>query len=199
MAYAGWVTNRLERIVALCRQRVPGLRLVDKQQVWWMRWVGTALRPIVPEFADRYTTVIGDTVFLPRPPEALPQDQLASTLAHELVHQLDQKEYRAWFYISYALGMPAGRTMRAYWERRAYAVDLMLAMERGGPNEVRRVANHLVEIFRGPAYFWMWAGRMSASEYLRPVVEDVLDGSIHRREPYRSILAAWRGVDPETL
>lgn len=164
-----------------------------------MRWVGSLLRPVVPEFNSRYTTVIGDTVYLPRPPDELPQDQLASTLAHELVHQLDQQQYGALFYLSYALGMPTGRTMRAYWERRAYAVDLMLAMERGGPNEVRRTANVLVEVFHGPAYFWMWAGKISASEYLRPVVEDVLDGTVQGREPYRSILAAWRGTDPESL
>lgn len=191
--------KRLDRIHLLCQQNVPGLRLVNKQHVWWMRWLGWALKPVVPEFSSRFTTVIGNTVYLPDDPENLSPNMLASTLAHELVHQLDQQRYGVVFYLTYGFGLPTGRTMRAYWERRAYAVDLMLAMEAGGPDSVRRTANRLVEIFCGPSYFWMWSGRMSASEYLRPVVEDVLDGTLNTREPYRSILAAWRGVDPELL
>ncbi|MFT6161793.1 MAG: hypothetical protein ACJAZO_004516 [Myxococcota bacterium] len=164
-----------------------------------MRWLAWTLKPVVPEFSSRFTTVIGNTVYLPDDPENLSPNMLASTMAHELVHQLDQQRYGVVFYLSYGLGMPTGRTMRAYWERRAYAVDLMLAMEHGGPSHVRRTANRLVEIFCGSSYFWMWAGRISAAEYLRPIVEDVLDETLQRREPYRSILAAWRGVDPESL
>lgn len=164
-----------------------------------MRAVGRVLKPVMPNFATRYTTVIGDTVYLPGDPADLPPDALAATLAHELVHQLDQRRYGPLFYISYGLGLPAGRTLRAYWERRAYAVDLMLAMDRGGPGEVKRVANVLVDVFSGPAYLWMWVGTASAREYLRPVVEDVLDGTLQKHEPYRSILAAWRGTDTESL
>lgn len=197
MAYGRAVRKRLDRIVDLCRQHVPNLSLVAKDDVRWMRWLGWTLKPVIPEFSSRYTTVLGSTVFLPAPPEQLDERMLASTLAHELVHQLDQQRWGLLFYLSYGFGLPLGRTWRAYWERRAYAVDLMLAYESGGADALRRTANALTELFSGPAYFYMWAGRESAVDYLRPVVQDVLAGALQQQEPYRSILAAWRGSDPE--
>jgi hypothetical protein len=187
------VDPRLDRILKLVREHVPDLRLVDKHDVRWMRWLGGALRPVVPEFSTRYTTVLGPTVFLPQPPADMVPDVLAATLAHELVHQIDQRRWGLLFYVSYGFCLPAVRSMRAWWERRAYAVDLLIARERGGPREVERVADLLVELFAGRAYLWMWAGRRGARRFLDPVVHQVVDGDLDRQEPYRSILAAWRG------
>lgn len=186
---------RLARILKLVRRHVPDLRLVDKHDVTWMRWLGGALKPVIPEFDTRYTTVLGSTVFLPRPAHEIVPEVLASTLAHELVHQMDQQRWGVLFYLSYGFCMPLGRSMRAHWERRAYAVDLLLARERGGEAEVYRVADLLVDLFAGHSYLWMWAGRRSARRFLQPVVNQVLWGVLDQQEPYRSILAAWQG-DP---
>ena len=186
---------RLSRILKLVRQHVPDLRLVDKHDVRWMRWLGGALWPVVPEFSTRYTTVLGATVFLPQPPEEIAPDVLASTLAHELVHQMDQQRWGPLFYVSYGFCLPSIRSMRAHWERRAYAVDLLLARERGGPAEVERVADLLVDLFSGRAYLWMWMGRQASRRYLEPVVQEVIAGRLDEQEPYRAILAAWRGED----
>jgi hypothetical protein len=152
------------------------------------------MRPLMPDFMERVTTVIGDTVYLPCPPEQLHPDGLASTLAHELVHQLDQADWGPWFYVSYAvLPLPVGRTLRADWERRAYAVDLMLAWEIGGEERLRRVLDRIHGLFWGPAYGWMWAGRRAAWAYLAPLADEVRAGSLQVRDPYADILAAWRG------
>ena len=185
--------DRLDRIIALVRTHRPNLRLVHKQRIWWMRMVGVMARPIVPDFNTRFTTVVGDTVYLPCPVDEFPRDALAATLAHELVHQLDQRRWGPVFYASYGVALPTIRSMRAYWERRAYAVDLLLAWERGGAEELERVLTRLVTIFAGPAYAWMWAGRLSARAYLDPVAQQVRDGTLAQEEPYRSILGAWRG------
>lgn len=185
--------DRLDRMLALCRTHVPDLRLVDKHEVRWMRALGRVIRPIVPDFSTRYTTVLGSTVYLPGPPERLHPDELASTLAHELVHQLDQRRYGPLFYASYGFLLPSLRASRALWERRAYAVDLLIARERGGEAEVRRVGGLLAELFAGPGYLWMWPGRGAAARLLEPAIRRVLDGSLDQEEPYRAILAAWRG------
>ncbi|MFT4621552.1 MAG: hypothetical protein ACI8PZ_000204 [Myxococcota bacterium] len=191
--------DRLDRMLALAHDRVPGLRLVHKRDVPWMRALAVALRPINPTFATEYTTVIGRTIYLPDGAAPTPRDRLAITLAHELVHMLDMAEHGISFYATYLVApAPFMRTKRAYWERRGYAVDLLIAREAGGPAAVRRTERWLAGIFSGPAYGWMWAGRGAAAEYLRPTVESVLDGSIDRTEPYRSILAAWRGSQPDT-
>ncbi len=148
---------------------------------------------VVPDFGERFTTVVGDVVYLPAPPDRIPRDRLAAVLAHELVHQLDQARHGPWFYASYALAGPAFRTVRAEWERRAYAVDLLIAREAGGREAVLALADRLAALFAGPAYAFMWVGRASARRYLEPVVAAVLDGSIDRRPPDDAILAAGRG------
>lgn len=159
-----------------------------------MRWAARLLRPISPDFATAVTTVVGDTVYLPVPPDRFDRDQLARLLAHELVHQLDQREHGLGFYVSYLLTpVPFGRTHRARWERRAYAVDLLLAWEEGGEPALRRAAHRIVGLFCGPSYGWMWAGRGAARELLAPTVEAIRGGSLQFEWPYREILAAWRG------
>ncbi|MEQ1502723.1 MAG: hypothetical protein ABMB14_10865 [Myxococcota bacterium] len=172
------------------------MRLVDKHAVPWMSWLGFAVRPMMPAFMDAVTTVIGDTVYLPGPPASLDRTELARILAHELVHQLDQADHGGWFYASYAaVPAPVGRTMRAYWERRAYAVDLLLAWHDGGEPALARAADHVARLFSGPAYGFMWAGSDAARAYLAPVVDDVRSGALARRAPYREILAAWTGEE----
>lgn len=192
--------DRLDRMLALARSHVPGLRIVEKADIWWMRAVGRLLRPVIPEFDTHYTTVLGDTIYLPVPFERFPRDGLAVTLAHELVHQLDQKEWGLWFYTSYAMfPAPVWRTGRARWERRGYAVDLMIAHHRGGERELMRVARRLEGLFSGPGYLWMWGGAEAARDYLAPVLDDIRAGRLQSEAPYDAILAAWKGdgTEPE--
>ena len=187
-------SDHLDRILALVRTHVPQLRIVQKREVWWMRAAGRALRPIVPDFETRYTTVIGSTVYLPRPLGDFPRDALAATLAHELVHQLDQQRWGPLFYVSYGVTpLPVWRTHRAYWERRAYAVDLMLAHHTGGERHLARVEARLGELFAGSGYVWMWGGRAAAQAYLAPLTDQIRRGILQQADPYDAILAAWTG------
>lgn len=186
--------DRLDRMLALVRSHRPGLRLLHKADVRWMRWAGRLLRPISPDFDRAVTTVVGDTVYLPLPPERFDRDQLARLLAHELVHQLDQRSHGVKFYLTYLLTpLPFGRTHRARWERRAYAVDLMLAFEEGGEAGLLRAMHRIVGLFAGPSYGWMWGGRGAARDFLLPTVEAIRTGRLQGEWPYREILAAWRG------
>lgn len=188
--------TRLDRMLALVRRHRPNVRLIDKHRVPWMRALGIAMRPFMADFMNSTTVVLGDHVYLPCPPERLPGDLLAQILAHELVHQLDQASLGPLFYLSYAgVPLPMGRTMRAWWERRAYAVDLMLAYEDGGEMGLRHARQRIVRLFAGPSYGWMWAGRRSADRFLDPVVQEILDGSLQQRSPYSAILAAWGNPD----
>jgi hypothetical protein len=190
--------DRLDRMLVLAQDRVPGLRIVHKQDVAWMRMLGVLLRPINPSFSTRYTTVLGHTIYLPDGPRP-DRDRLATTLGHELVHMLDMAEHGFSFYATYLTApVPVGRTWRAHWERRGYAVDLLIAQETGGAQAVDRLHHWLAELFASSAYGWMWAGRDAALLYLQPTVDAVRDGRLARDEPYRSILDAWRGSEPLT-
>ena len=121
------------------------------------------------------------------------------TLGHELVHLLDMAEHGVSFYATYlSTPVPVGRTWRAHWERRGYAVDLLIAQEMGGVQAVERLHHRLADLFASADYGWMWAGRSAALRYLQPTVDAVCDGRLAREEPYRSILDAWRGSEPLT-
>jgi hypothetical protein len=157
-----------------------------------MRGLALLLRPITPDFSTRYTTVLGKTVYLPRPMEEFDRDQLARILAHELVHMLDMIEHGPLFYSSYVIApLPVGRTHRAIWERRAYGVDLMLAFDADGEAGLQRVLKYLVPTFSGSAYAWMWAGERAAQRFLEPICGEIRTGELQKREPYSSILDAW--------
>ena len=157
-----------------------------------MRALAVLARPLLPDFLDGYTTVIGSTVYLPDLPHRIPRDLLACILCHELVHQLDQRRFGPLFYLTYAIP-PAGRTVRAVWERRAYTVDLLVAREVGGDRGLSMAVDRLVTVFSGAGYGWMWAGRVAARAFLAPTVEAVASRSVDREAPYDSIIEAWRG------
>jgi len=158
-----------------------------------MRALAVVVRPFMPGFLTRVTTVVGDTIYTPGAPESLPPGLLARIVAHELVHQLDQARYGPLFYLSYGLLLPIGRTYRAFWERRAYAVDLMIAHHDDGPSGLEMTRRRLVHVFSGPMYAWMWAGREAAEAYLEPWVESVRAGELQQQSPYDDILQAWVG------
>ena len=185
--------DALERILALMREERPNLQLVCKADSPLMRATAVLVYPLTPDFADGFVTVLGDVIYLPRPQEEMSRTGLAAILAHEFVHQLDMATYGPLFYASYALVLPTGRTCRAWWERRAYAVDLMLAHEEGGPVGVERALEWIVPLFSGPSYGFMWAGRAAARRYLDEVARPVLEGTLQRQQPYQRILSAWAG------
>jgi hypothetical protein len=184
--------GRLRRVLALARAHRPGLRLVDKHESVLMRAAAVLVRPFMPHFLTRVTTVIGDTIYTPGPPEELPPGLLARIVAHELVHQIDQARYGPLFYLSNALlPLPVWRTSRAWWERRAFAVDLMLAHHDDGPAGLEMARRRLAVVFGGPTYAWMWGGRLAAERFLQGTVDAVAEGELQASAPYDDILHAW--------
>lgn len=179
------------RMLRLAQRRVPGLRLRDKAGSRRMRALALLLRPLVPDFQTGFITVLGRTIFLPRPLPTYPPRVGAALLGHELVHLLDIQRFGPLFYLSYVLP-PAGRTLRAWWERRGYAVDLLLAHQEGEAALERQVA-FVVELMSGPSYGYMWWGRAAARRFLEPTLAAVRDGTLIQQEPYRSIWQAWTG------
>ncbi len=186
--------GRLERMLETIRADFPNLRLVEKRTVPWMRVAARVLYPLMPGFETHVTTVIGSTVYLPGPPSSMDPNALAAILAHEYVHQLDQRDHGTLFYLSYGLTpLPCWRTHRAWWERRAYAVDMMLAHQEGGDAALAALESRLRALFAGPAYGWMWGGRSAAASFLRSTAQSVREGRLQRHPPYDRILAAWTG------
>ena len=158
-----------------------------------MRLLARLLRPVSPRFGSDFNVALGKTIYLTRPLDHWHTDSLSRVLAHEVVHLIDQKHYGVFFYLSYGLLLPSIRTLRAHWELRAYAVDLLLAWETGGEAALVDTANRVTNHLTGPAYGWMWLGKTAARRLLAPTLQSIRAGELQKRDPYADILAAWRG------
>jgi hypothetical protein len=77
-------------------------------------------------------------------------------LRHEAVHLVDQRRVGLVpFILSYLLLLPAGLTLRALWEWRAYRETLRAYFERGAEPARRRAAG-IRRQFTGKTYLFMW-------------------------------------------
>jgi len=107
---------------------------------------------------------VGSTVWVRR--AFLGSPALGDLLRHEAQHVRDWRRYGLLFWLTYLLALPAGPSLRALWEWRAYRVTLRAAHERHGlVDEATRAA--VVGAFcRGAPYFWMWPFRRQVRRWV---------------------------------
>jgi Domain of unknown function (DUF4157) len=97
---------------------------------------------------------IGSTVYVRRRHLLGPEGE--DLLRHEAQHVRDWQRFGPLLWLSYLLLLPAGPSLRAFWEWRAYSVSLRAAHERQGRvDEATR--EFVVRQFTCAApYLWMW-------------------------------------------
>jgi len=92
-------------------------------------------------------------------------------LRHEAVHLADQRRVGLVpFILSYLLFLPAGLTLRALWEWRAYRETLRAYFERGAELARRRAAGILRQ-FTGKRYVFMWPFGGMVGRWIRGELE----------------------------
>ncbi len=147
--------SRFDRLLAQAQAEYRLLRVLPKRRSLLMRVIYRAsLMPLWnPTFLDDYTTTLFFWVFMPE--ELIGTDEGYRVLRHELVHVRD-----AWrtgllpFAFSYLFLLPAGLTLRAFWELRAYTETMRVEFEGTGAI-ADSTLEAIAEQFTGPAYLWM--------------------------------------------
>jgi hypothetical protein len=92
-------------------------------------------------------------------------------LRHEAVHLADQRRVGLFpFILSYILLLPAGPTLRALWEWRAYRETLRAYFERGA-ELARRRAEGILGQFTGKRYVFMWPLGGMVRRWIRREIE----------------------------
>ena len=116
------------------------------------------MRPFNKRYLTDYTTVMFGQIWFPDPDwyARQPPAALVALLCHEAVHLADARRFPGWFQLSYLFLLPAGVTMRAHWEYRAYAESLRVKMCMDGDVSDQWI-DWVVERFTGPDYLFMWA------------------------------------------
>lgn len=141
--------------------------VVDKSKSKFMAVLGKILF-FNPDFMTRYVTTIGRTIYCPNGKIS------PTTLEHELQHVRDYDRWGLLFALSYLLALPTGWTMRAYWERKAYAITIRKAFaEDPARVESPEYRAWIVRIFTGPDYFWMSWSKKSVEKWFDNVVAEV--------------------------
>lgn len=146
----------LQDLMQQMAQEFPGFRVCFKDQSWHQRALGAGLKGVgINRYMTNFVTVFGNTVWWPD--EAMFRrdgKRAASVLLHERVHLWDRRRMGVLFDVSYVAAGPAVWTMRAHWERRAYAVDIVRLSRFGRSPEW--IKAWLTPLFSKHEYGFMW-------------------------------------------
>jgi hypothetical protein len=140
---------------ALARE-LPRFAVRYKDESRLQRLIGALVRPFNATYLTQYTTVMFGRVYFPsrvwrarRGPAAI-----YATLRHEAVHLRDARRFPLIFQLTYLFALPAGLTLRAVWEWRAYLETLRVSAEVSGEIPDALLAQ-VERAFTGPDYLFM--------------------------------------------
>lgn len=157
--------TRYDEIVASMREEFPTLRVVSKEGDRFSELIDLLLKAITlggqSRYLDRYTTVIGKTIYVPIGWDRRSPEERYVTMRHERIHLRQSKRYgllgMSLLYLVpfFPLGLAYGRA-RIEWE--AYAETLRAVAEVSGAAAARspELRAHIVRQFTSAAYGWMW-------------------------------------------
>ena len=145
------------------RREFPAFRIVEKSRSSFMKVINAVLLVLtmgqLDTFMRDFTTTIGSTIYVPTSWSGHSEASRCIILRHERVH-LRQAARLGWlaFSLAYLFCWPAVKTMRARFEREAYEESLRAMAECFGVAHIDKESTRegLVDLFTGPAYFWMW-------------------------------------------
>ncbi len=159
-----------------------------KTASWSQKLLAFLVRWYIPSYLTNYTTVIGKTIYFPDE-RMIHHLNTRFTIAHEVVHLLDQKRLTTplfllmylspqifavgilsfpwlgadalWFLI---FGLPWPSPGRVYLEARAYGLELSLYQRCGYKMNYSRI----VDIFQSPGYYFMsWSSSYSEPQLVK--------------------------------
>lgn len=147
----------------------PRVRIIPRRNVWWAR--------VMDVFGgtSTYTTTIYRTIAVTNNWAQLPTHEKAAILWHEYQHLCQARrwgrgsDWIGWFVTYgpvYLFVLPAVFTMRARFEREAYAEQLRVdfTLERGLLTQTRWT-QWMCDVFAGPVYAWMWPFKRSVRRW----------------------------------
>ena len=173
-----------EGLVEALRTEFPRLRLVPKHHSLLQRSIHHALRLLTlggqSSYLEDYVTTIGARIYLP--PGWMtrsPADRMA-TLRHERVHlrQFARLGVLLMGLLYLLVPLPIGFAwFRMRFEREAYEESIRATWELSGPEAVLdpRYRAHVVSVFVGPAYGWMWVRRSDVERWYDGVVAGLVE------------------------
>ncbi len=171
----------LDGLITQLEEEFPGFRIRFKDEAWHQRAIDRGLRLVGHErYLSHFVTVFGNTVYWTSEAAFRRDDRhTAAVLLHERVHLWDRRREGLWFDASYVAAGPAIWTMRAHWERRAYAVDIVRLTQRG--RSLAWIQEWLRRLFTNVEYAFMWPFPEQVDAWVERVAREGL--SVETRYP----------------
>lgn len=187
---AAWTEAQAERryqaLLAALTAEFPGFRLVRKEDSLLQRAIHWALCALslgaMRRYLSDFQTTIGQTVYVTRDWDHLPATVRWATLRHEAVHlrQFRRLTVPGMALLYLLLPLPAGLSyFRMRLERAAYEETLWALAQARGVAAVRAdraLRAHIVAMFVGPAYGFMWPFRRSVERWYDRQLERLAQG-----------------------
>jgi hypothetical protein len=163
-------------LLKLLDREFPKVKVVDRKFVWWAKVMDALGCP------SGVTTTIYHTMAVPSNWAQTPYHIRASVLWHEIQHLRQARrsggDWVGWFLTwgpAYLLvPLPMFWTLRAKWEREAYAeamrVHFLLGME--GPRSLWQ--GWMVKTFTTKTYLWMWPNKRRVRRWAKEVWANML-------------------------
>lgn len=145
------------------REEFKGVMIIPKDSSWLCKAIAGILHVLTwgkSTFMEDYTTVLGLMICTPRSWHTMSDMRKFLVLRHKRTHLRQARRlgkgrfwlgYPIWA-LSYLFLLPAVWTMRAHWEREAYAEIFKLSEKYGLYTD----REHVIRQFTGPQYFYMW-------------------------------------------
>ena len=189
--------SRLDHLIEELQFVIP-FRIRFKDESWEMRLLNIFVFWFCPDFMTHYTTVIGSTIYFPnRSYLEMREERAMQTLAHEVVHMLDAERWSTplfmagylfpqiltlgvftfplfgwWSLLFLVFLVPFPAPFRAYFESRAYAMDVLTY-----PQSQRLMAmRNFAQIFPSWNYYKMLPDAESAESLIWSWVEKAESG-----------------------
>lgn len=143
----------------------------------------TLLAKVYPRMGS-FSQGMGHTIMFPTRKEYgdLTDARAYVILRHECVHIRDQSKWSILYLLSYALLLPFLCSMRAFWEFRGYAQNLIVLHELYGDipdNYLEWIGSH----FWGAPYLWMFPFKRVVLRKLKTLRARILKGEVEGLYP----------------
>lgn len=174
--------NESDRVLNDLQENYPGTNLVKKDDSAFMKVINILLMIItfgqMKTFMTNFVTTIGRTIYVNKDWEHRTPHQQAMVLRHEGVHIAQEAR----------IGFLKYKFMYLFWvfptlcavgrrdlEQEAYSESMRARAEYFGVKTLRHKGykEHMLSIFSGPSYFWMWPWKKQLNEWFDSTLAEI--------------------------
>jgi len=164
----------LNAFIKAIKAEFPDFEIKQKSDSTYMKVLGFLLKVVtlwqMKTFMTRFTTTMGNTIYVHAGWDKLPEASRVQVLRHERVHMRQAKKYGRFVFSFLYLLVPLPLFFAYYrskFEMEAYAESMKATVEENGIDIVLslKYRKAMISYFTTAKYGWMWVGRSRVEKW----------------------------------